>query len=123
MTFRQFSTALSHAKSRLSVLVASLEARSAINTFGGEVKGCRSAASLVTPVDSALSVSVLVVVEHAIGVLAGVPVLSKGHERHSAIDVLPYCFTSCTASSHEHHWMMECHTIWAPPSLHVPLIS
>lgn len=80
-----------------------MKAKSAIDTFGGEVKGCRSAASLVTPVDSALSVSVLVVVEHAIGVLTGVPVLSKGHERHSAIDVLPHCFTSCTVSSHEQH--------------------
>ncbi len=83
-------------QNRQSVLVANMKAKSAIGTFGGEVKGCRSAASLVTPVDSALSVSVLVVVEHAISVLTGVPVLSKGHERHSAIDVLPHYFTSCT---------------------------
>ncbi len=103
MTFKQLPTKLIPCHNWHSVLVASLKAKSAIGTFGGEIKGCRSAASLVTPVDSALSVSILVVVEHAISVLTGVPILSKGHKRHSAIDVLPHCFTSCTVSSHEQH--------------------
>ena len=64
-------------------------------TLSGEVKGCSSAACLVTPVDSSLPMGILVVVEHAIRVLAGVPVLAEGHCRDSAIDVLPHRFTSC----------------------------
>lgn len=64
-------------------------------TFGGEVKGCSSAACLVTPVHSPLPVGILVVVEHAVSVVAGVPVLTKGHGGDSAIDVLPHSFTSC----------------------------
>ena len=64
-------------------------------TFGCEVKGCSSAACLVTPVNSSLPVGILVVVENPITVVAGVPVLTKGHRGDSAIDVLPHCFTSC----------------------------
>ena len=68
-------------------------------TFSGEVKGCSSAACLVAPVDCPLPMGILVVVQHAISVVAGVPVLTKGHCGHSAIDVLPHCFTSCTTDT------------------------
>ena len=72
-------------------------------TFGGEVKGCSSAACLVTPVDRALTVGVLVIVEHAVSVLTGVPVLAKGHQGNSAVDVLPYCLTSCIPTEVSEH--------------------
>ena len=44
-------------------------------TFGGEVEGCSCASSGVGPVHSPLPVRVLVVIQHAILVLARVPVL------------------------------------------------
>ena len=66
-----------------------------MSTFGSEVKSCCSAACLVTPVDCALAVGVLIVVQHAVGILTGVPVLTKGHQGNCAVDVLPDCLTSC----------------------------
>ena len=71
-------------------------AQQAAGTFGGEVKGCRCASSLVTPVNGPLAVGVLVVVQHAVAILTGVPVLPKGHQGHRAVDVLPHCLASCT---------------------------
>ena len=73
--------------------------RQAAGTFGGEVKGRRCAPCLVTPVDGALAVGVLVVVEHAVSVLTGVPVLPKGHQGNRAVDVLPHRLASCTPPS------------------------
>ena len=46
-----------------------------MRTLGGEVEGRRRAAGRVAPVDGALPVAVLVVVQHAVLVLARVPVL------------------------------------------------
>ena len=42
-------------------------------TFGGEVKGGCSASGAITPVDSALSMAVLVVVQDAVCIIARVP--------------------------------------------------
>lgn len=64
-------------------------------TFGGEVEGCSSATGSVAPVDCALAVAVLVVVQHAICVLAGVPKLSKSQLRHSCVYVLPCELPTC----------------------------
>ena len=60
--------------------------------FGGEVEGCRGAAGGVTPVDGALPVSVLVVVQHAVLVLARVPVLR--------VQTVLAWLTTCRCPSH-----------------------
>ena len=57
-------------------------------TFSGEIKSCCCASSPVAPVHCPLPVAVLIVVEYTVGVLASVPELSKGHFRHSGVDVL-----------------------------------
>lgn len=67
-----------------------------MRTFGGEVKGSCGAASLVAPVDSALPMGVLIIVQHAVRILTGVPELPKGHQGHCGIDVVPHCCTICT---------------------------
>ena len=69
-------------------------------TLGGEVEGRGGAAGAVSPVDGALPVRVLVVVEHTVGVLAGVPVLAKRQLRHRGIHVffceLTACMSKCS---------------------------
>lgn len=52
------------------------------DALGCKVKGCVGATRLVNPVDSALAMAILVVVEHTIRVLACVPVLTKRHLWH-----------------------------------------
>ena len=63
-------------------------------TFCGEVKGCRGASRPVTPVDSALPMRILVVVQDAIRVLAGVPILPKGQLGHCGIQILLHKFAT-----------------------------
>lgn len=70
-------TSSEHAECEEDVSTAQVE--QGLGTFGGEVKGCSSAACLVTPVDCALAMGILVVVQHTICVIAGVPVLPKRH--------------------------------------------
>ena len=64
-------------------------------TFCGEVKGCRGASRPVTPVDGALPVRILVVVQDAIRVLAGIPKLPKGQLGHCGIQILLHKFATC----------------------------
>lgn len=64
-------------------------------TLGCEVEGSGGAPGPVTPVDSALPVRILVVVEHAICVLTGVPVLPKCQLWHRCIQVLLHKLAAC----------------------------
>mmetsp|Transcript_9610 Transcript_9610/g.18033 ORF Transcript_9610/g.18033 Transcript_9610/m.18033 type:complete len:681 (-) Transcript_9610:92-2134(-) len=58
-------------------------------SLGGEVKCGGRSARLVAPVDGALPVLVLIVVQHTLRVVARVPELSDGELRHGAVDVRP----------------------------------
>mmetsp|Transcript_16293 Transcript_16293/g.45393 ORF Transcript_16293/g.45393 Transcript_16293/m.45393 type:complete len:358 (+) Transcript_16293:322-1395(+) len=58
------------------------------NALGGEIKGCGGAAGAVDPVDCALPVGVLVILQHAAVVGARVPVLTKRKLWHRCVDIL-----------------------------------
>mmetsp|Transcript_26918 Transcript_26918/g.86477 ORF Transcript_26918/g.86477 Transcript_26918/m.86477 type:complete len:219 (+) Transcript_26918:350-1006(+) len=58
------------------------------DSLGGEVERRGGAARLVAPVDGALAVPVLVVVEHPVCVVACVPELAERHAGHGGVNVL-----------------------------------
>ena len=91
-----------------------------LRTFGGEVEGRRRAASRVAPVDGALPVAVLVVVQHAVLVVARVPVLRT---RRSHIETPTQCLCVLFRRSNaplertrhnlrEHAYMRHCSRLW-----------
>lgn len=67
-------------------------------TFSGEIKSCRCASSPITPVDCALPMRVLIVVEDAVCVLTGVPILAKGKLWNCSIQVLLYKLAACKSA-------------------------
>ena len=69
------------------------------NTFGGEVESGGRASCAIAPIDCALAVAVLVVIQDPVCVFARVPELPERHLRHCGINVLLGEFPACRRAS------------------------